>query len=52
MANTIIDRRKNPGSKSSDNRQKFIKRTNKEIRKSIHETLGKLTRCGYHSKGY
>ena len=41
MANTIIDRRKNPGSKSSDNRQKFIKRTNKEIRKSIHDTLGK-----------
>ena len=41
MANTIIDRRKNPGSKSSDNRQKFIKRTKKEIRKSIHDTLGK-----------
>ena len=41
MANTIIDRRKNPGSKSSANRQKFIKRTKKEIRKSIHDTLGK-----------
>ena len=46
MANTIIDRRKNgdlrqPGSKSSNNRQKFIKRTKKEIRKSIHDTLGK-----------
>ena len=46
MANTIIDRRKNgdlrnPGSKSSDNRQKFIKRTREEIRKSIHDTLGK-----------
>ena len=46
MANTIIDRRRNgdlrqPGSKSSDNRQKFIKRTKKAIRKSIHDTLGK-----------
>ena len=41
MANTIIDRRKNPGSKSSDNRQKFIKRTKKAIRKSIHDSLGK-----------
>ena len=41
MANTIIDRRKNPGSKSSDNRQKFIKRTREEIRKSIHDTLDK-----------
>jgi len=45
MANTIIDRRKNgdlrnPGSKSSDNRQKFIKRTKDEIRKSIHDSLG------------
>lgn len=41
MANTIIDRRKNPGGKSSGNRQKFIKRTKDEIRKSIHESLGK-----------
>lgn len=41
MANTIIDRRKNPGSKSSNNRQKFIKRTKQEIRRSIHDTLGK-----------
>ena len=40
MANTIIDRRKNPGGKSSDNRQKFIKRTKDEIRRSIHESLG------------
>ena len=40
MANTIIDRRKNPGSKSSANRQKFIKRTKDEIRKSIHDSLG------------
>ena len=45
MANTIIDRRKNgdmrnPGSKSSNNRQKFIKRTKDEIRKSIHDSLG------------
>jgi len=43
MANTIIDRRKNPGGKSSDNRQKFIKRTKDEIRKSIHESLGDRT---------
>ena len=46
MANNIIDRRKNgdlrnPGSKSTDNRQKFIKRTREEIRKSIHDSLGK-----------
>jgi len=46
MANTIIDRRsngdlRNPGSKSTGNRQKFIKRTREEIRKSIHDTLGK-----------
>ena len=41
MGNTIIDRRKNPGGKSSSNRQKFIKRTKDEIRKSIHDTLGK-----------
>ena len=46
MANNIIDRRKNgdlrnPGSKSTGNRQKFIKRTRDEIRKSIHDTLGK-----------
>ena len=45
MANNIIDRRKNgdmrnPGTKSSGNRQKFIKRTKKEIRKSIHDSLG------------
>ena len=40
MANTIIDRRKNPGGKSSENRQKFIKRTKDEIRRSIHESLG------------
>jgi uncharacterized sporulation protein YeaH/YhbH (DUF444 family) len=40
MANTIIDRRKNPGGKSSANRQKFIKRTKDEIRKSIHDSLG------------
>ena len=39
--NTIIDRRKNPGGKSSGNRQKFLKRTKDEIRKSIHEKLGK-----------
>ena len=38
--NTIIDRRKNPGGKSSGNRQKFLKRTKEEIRKSIHEKLG------------
>lgn len=38
--NTIIDRRKNPGGKSSGNRQKFLKRTKDEIRKSIHEKLG------------
>ena len=38
--NTIIDRRKNPGGKSSGNRQKFIKRTKDEVRKSIHEKLG------------
>jgi len=37
--NTIIDRRKNPGGKSSGNRQKFLKRTKDEIRKSIHEKL-------------
>jgi uncharacterized sporulation protein YeaH/YhbH (DUF444 family) len=43
MANTIIDRRKNPGSKSSNNRQKFIKRTKQEIRRSIHESLGGRT---------
>ena len=48
MANTIIDRRKNgdmrnPGSKSSDNRQKFIKRTKDEIRRSIHDSLGGRT---------
>ena len=46
MANNIIDRRRNgdlrqPGSKSTDNRQKFIKRTREQIRKSIHDTLGK-----------
>jgi len=40
MANTIIDRRKNPGGKSSANRQKFIKRTKDEIRRSIHESMG------------
>lgn len=40
MANTIIDRRKNPGGRSGDNRQKFIKRTKEEIRRSIHENLG------------
>jgi len=39
--NTIIDRRKNPGGKSSGNRQKFLKRTKEEIRKSIHDKLGK-----------
>lgn len=39
--NTIIDRRKNPGGKSSGNRQKFLKRTKDEIRKSIHDKLGK-----------
>ena len=38
--NTIIDRRKNPGGKSSGNRQKFLKRTKEQIRKSIHEKLG------------
>jgi uncharacterized sporulation protein YeaH/YhbH (DUF444 family) len=38
--NTIIDRRKNPGGKSSGNRQKFLKRTKEEVRKSIHEKLG------------
>ena len=38
--NTIIDRRKNPGGKSSGNRQEFLKRTKDEIRKSIHEKLG------------
>ena len=40
MANTIIDRRKNPGGRSGANRQKFIKRTKDEIRRSIHENLG------------
>lgn len=38
--NTIIDRRKNPGGKSSGNRQKFLKRTKDEIRKSIHDKMG------------
>lgn len=38
--NTIIDRRKNPGGKSSGNRQKFLKRTKEQIRKSIHEKMG------------
>jgi uncharacterized sporulation protein YeaH/YhbH (DUF444 family) len=38
--NTIIDRRRNPGGKSSGNRQKFLKRTKDEIRKSIHDKLG------------
>lgn len=46
MTNTIIDRRKNPGGKSSGNRQKFIKRTKDEIRKSIHESLGKRSITG------
>lgn len=40
MTHTIIDRRKNPGGKSQGNRQKFIKRTREQIRKSIHDNLG------------
>lgn len=39
--NTIIDRRKNPGGKSSNNRQKFLKRSKEQIRKSIYDSLGK-----------
>jgi len=39
--NTIIDRRKNPGGKSSNNRQKFLKRNKEQIRKSVYDSLGK-----------
>lgn len=39
MSYTIIDRRKNPHGKSTSNRQRFLKRTKEQLRKSVKEKL-------------
>lgn len=43
MTNNIIDRRENPRGKSLGNRQKFIKRSKEQIRKSVRDSLNDRT---------